>query len=139
MIWIGTSGFQYPEWKGSFYPADLPVARMLAFYSSQFSTTEINYTFYRFPAAATLEKWSASTPEPFVFSLKAPRRITHDNRLKNSGDLAARFCAAVDVLGPKLGAVLFQLPPTFQKDLTTLGAFLDDLPPGLRAAFEFRH
>jgi uncharacterized protein YecE (DUF72 family) len=139
MIWIGTSGYNYPEWKGSFYPADLPAAKMLPFYAARFSTVEINYTFYRMPTEKLVAGWAAQTPSPYKLTLKAPRRITHDQRLKNCGDLVKAFCAAAGTLGDKLGALLFQLPPNAKKDLVLFNAFLDELPPRTPAAFEFRH
>jgi uncharacterized protein YecE (DUF72 family) len=139
MIWIGTSGYNYPEWKGSFYPAGLPASKMLSYYSAQFPTVEINYTFYRMPTEKILAGWAAQTPSPFKLTLKAPRRITHDRRLKDCGDLVEGFCGVAGTLTEKLGVLLFQLPPSARKDLPLLDAFLAELPPGVRAAFEFRH
>ena len=139
MIWVGTSGYNYPEWKGKFYPADLPAGRMLAYYAARFRTVEINYTFYRFPTEKTLAGWAAVTPQGFKLTLKAPRRLTHDARLRRSGELVRSFCAMGATLGDKLGVFLFQLPPTFKKDLAVFDEFLAELPPGLCAAFEFRH
>jgi len=139
MFWIGTSGYNYPEWKGSFYPADLPTAKMLPYYAARFPTVEINYTFYRMPNEKLVSGWAAQTPDPYKLTLKAPRRITHDNRLKNTAALVGSFCQAAGTLGEKLGALLFQLAPNFKKDLATLDAFLGDLPPRVCAAFEFRH
>ncbi len=139
MIWIGTSGYNYPEWKGSFYPADLPAARMLPFYAARFPTVEINYTFYRMPTEKLVAGWAAQTPSPFKLTLKAPRRITHDSRLRNCGELVSAFCQVAGTLEAKLGALLFQLPPTAKKDLALFDAFLAELPPKVTAAFEFRH
>jgi len=139
MIWVGTSGYNYPEWKGSFYPSDLAAAKMLPYYAARFPTVEINYTFYRMPNEKLVSGWAGQTPEPYRLTLKAPRRITHDSRLKNTGDLVAGFCRVAASLGPKLGALLFQLPPNFKKDLAVFDAFLADLPPKVSAAFEFRH
>ncbi len=139
MIWIGTSGFQYPEWKGSFYPADLPAKKMLAYYAARFPTVEINYTFYRTPTAAILEGWRKETPSPYRITLKAPKRITHDARLRDCGDRVRVFCETAATLGDKLGALLFQLPPNLKKDLALFDAFLETLPPKVCAAFEFRH
>jgi uncharacterized protein YecE (DUF72 family) len=139
VIWIGTSGYNYPEWKGSFYPSDLPAARMLPFYGERFSTVEINYTFYRMPNAKLVTGWAALVPSHFRFTLKAPRRITHDRRLKDVADAVRGFCEVAAELGPRLGALLFQLPPNFKKDLAVLDAFLDVLPPRVVGAFEFRH
>jgi uncharacterized protein YecE (DUF72 family) len=139
MIWIGTSGYNYPEWKGSFYPADLPAAKMLPYYAARFPTVEINYTFYRMPNAKLVGGWATQTPSPYKLTLKTPRRITHDSRLKNCGELVRTFCEVAATLGDKLGALLVQLPPNLKKDLALFDAFLDELPPRVRAAFEFRH
>ena len=139
MIWIGTSGYNYPEWKGSFYPPDLPAARMLPYYAARFPTVEINYTFYRMPSEKLVGGWASQTPDAYKLTLKAPRRITHDSRLKNCAELVEGFCRVAGTLGPKLGALLFQLPPNLKKDLALFDAFLNDLPPGARGAFEFRH
>jgi uncharacterized protein YecE (DUF72 family) len=139
MIWIGTSGYNYPEWKGSFYPADLPAAKMLPYYAGRFPTVEINYTFYRMPTEKLVAGWAAQTPSPFKLTLKSPRRITHDSRLKDCGPAVANFCQVAATLGDKLGALLFQLPPFLRKDVGLLDAFLADLPQGVCAAFEFRH
>ena len=138
-FYVGTSGFNYPEWKGSFYPAGLPAAKMLPYYAERFSTVEINATFYRMPNAKTVAGWAAMTPEGFIFALKAPKRITHDARLKDVDDPVRYFCDTARALGPKLGPLLFQLPPFFKKDVGRLGDVLVLLPPGLRCAFEFRH
>jgi uncharacterized protein YecE (DUF72 family) len=137
-LWIGTSGFQYVEWKGTFYPEDLPTAKMLSFYAKQFSTTEINYTFHRIPAPKTIDNWKAQTPAEFRFALKAPQKITHWSKLRDCADTLEYFCKVVTGLGERLGPVLFQLPPTFKKDADVLTSFLREFP-GMRAAFEFRH
>jgi uncharacterized protein YecE (DUF72 family) len=139
MIWIGTSGYNYPEWKGTFYPADLPASKMLPFYAARFPTVEINYTFYRLPTEKMVAAWAAATPDAFRLTLKAPKRITHDRRLRDCAELTQAFCSVAGTLGGKLGVLLFQLAPTFRKDLVVFDAFLRDLPPGARAAFEFRH
>jgi uncharacterized protein YecE (DUF72 family) len=139
VIHIGTSGYNYPEWKGSFYPADLAAAKMLPYYAARFPTVEINYTFYRMPNEKILSNWAGQVPSEFRFTLKAPRRITHDAKLLKCEDLTATFCRVAETLGPKLGALLFQLPPNQKKDLPRLEAFLDTLPPKAPAAFEFRH
>lgn len=137
--WIGTSGFQYPEWKGSFYPADLSVAKMLGYYSERFSTTEINYTFRQIPKESTVDKWVEGTPEDFRFTFKAPQKVTHFAKLKNCGDTMDYFHQVMLGLGEKRGAVLIQLPPNFEKDAEVLGAFLKGLPRKMKPAFEFRH
>ncbi|HYB34260.1 MAG TPA: DUF72 domain-containing protein [Steroidobacteraceae bacterium] len=137
--WIGTSGYNYPEWKGSFYPEKMPAAKMLPFYAQAFSTVEINYTFYRIPNQKTLAGWDRETPEGFRLTLKAPKRITHIAKLRNCAELLEYFLKTAATLGPKLGAILFQLPPYFRKDLAVLDQFLALMPPGCCAAFEFRH
>jgi uncharacterized protein YecE (DUF72 family) len=137
--WIGTSGFQYAEWKGKFYPEDLPAAKMLPFYAEHFSTTEINYTFHRIPSPKTIENWNKLTPAGFRFGLKAPQKITHWSKLRDCGDTVRYFCEVISGLGERQGPVLFQLPPTFKKDASILGAFLRELPSAMRSAFEFRH
>jgi uncharacterized protein YecE (DUF72 family) len=139
MIWIGTSGYNYPEWKGSFYPETLPAAKMLPYYAEHFSTVEINYTFYRAPNEKILQGWDKATPERFKLTLKAPKRITHDARLRDCADRVRQFLETAAVLGPKLGALLFQLPPNLKKDVALFDAFLDAFPPRVCAGFEFRH
>lgn len=137
--WIGTSGFQYAEWKGKFYPEDLLAAKMLPFYAEHFPTTEINYTFHRIPSAKTIENWKQQTPARFRFGLKAPQKITHFARLRDCADTLRYFHDVTSALGEKLGPLLFQLPPNFKKDTILLADFMNCLPGGLRAAFEFRH
>jgi uncharacterized protein YecE (DUF72 family) len=138
-IWVGTSGYNYPEWKGSFYPEKLPAAQMLPYYAERLSTVEINYTFYRTPNEKILAGWNAATPERFKLTLKAPKRITHDARLKDCADRLQYFIDTAATVGPKLGALLFQLPPNFKQDLAVFDAFLETVPAGTVAAFEFRH
>jgi uncharacterized protein YecE (DUF72 family) len=123
----GTSGYSYKEWLGHFYPDKLPAKAMLRYYAEHFTTVEINNTFYRMPAEAMLAHWSEEVPENFAFTLKAPRRITHENRRR------------ADALGSKLGVLLFQLPHYLKKDVPRLRDFLALLPPGKRVAFEFRN
>lgn len=139
MVRVGTSGYNYPEWKGSFYPADLAAAKMLPYYAARFPTVEINYTFYRMPSEKLLAGWAAQVPKEFRFTLKAPRRITHDAKLANCESLTATFCLVAGTLQDQLGSLLFQLPPSLKKDLPRLDAFLDTLPPKAPVAFEFRH
>ena len=139
MLWVGTSGYNYKEWKGNFYPDDLASAKMLPYYSERFTTVEINYSFYRLPSEKVLGDWASVTPEGFAFTLKAPRRITHDAQLNDCRELLELFLARAETLGPKLGVLLFQLPPRFKKDIGVFDAFLDWLPAGTRAAFEFRN
>jgi len=141
MILVGTSGYNYPEWKGSFYPADLPAAKMLPYYASKFPTVEINYTFYRMPTPKLIAGWRAQVPPEFRFTLKAPKRITHDKRLRPADvtESVNGFITAASELGPQMAALLFQLPPNFKKDVGLLKEFLALLPPKTTAAFEFRN
>ena len=136
---IGTSGWNYPEWRGTFYPEKLPAAKMFAWYAERFRTVEVNATFYRMPSAKTVAGWAAAAPAGFTFALKAPQRITHFARLQNVGDPLAYFCDTIRGLGATLGPVLFQLPPNFKKAADRLTALLALLPPDLAVAFEFRH
>ena len=136
---VGTSGFSYKEWKGPFYPEKLPNRNMLAFYGKHLSAVEINNTFYRLPKREVVENWAAQVPEGFRFSIKAPRSITHFRRLKDVHEVLDNLLETTLVLGDRLGAILFQLPPNFKKDIARLVAFLDTLPKDLRAAFEFRN
>lgn len=136
---VGTSGYNYPEWKGAFYPADLPASKMLAYYVARFPTVEINATFYRMPTAKTLAAWRDAAPDGFTYVLKAPQRITHVARLRDMDEPLRYFCETARTLGPRLGPLLFQLPPNFKKAADRLAGVLAALPPGLRAAFEFRH
>jgi uncharacterized protein YecE (DUF72 family) len=138
-LWLGTSGFQYPEWKGKFYPADLSAAKMLGFYAERFSSTEINYTFRRLPSAETIRRWVGRVPAEFRFSFKAPQRVTYFAKLRGCGEIVKVFGEAIGVAMSKKGPVLFQLPATFKRDAEVLQAFLRDIPKGMRAAFEFRH
>jgi uncharacterized protein YecE (DUF72 family) len=138
-VFCGTSGFSYPTWKGIFYPAQLPNDRMLSFYAERLPTVEVNNTFYRMPAAKTLAGWRAQVPGEFRFALKAPQRITHRKRLAGAADEIAFFYRTAAELGGTLGPVLFQLPPNLEKDLPRLADFLELLPAGGAAAFEFRH
>ncbi len=136
---IGTSGFSYPAWKPSFYPEGLPASKMLGFYASRFSAVEINNTFYRMPSAKGLAEWAGQVPEGFRFALKAPQRITHIQRLKDSRDSVTYFFSAAEALGERLGPALFQLPPNLKCDVPRLADFLALLPKSARVAFEFRH
>jgi len=136
---VGTSGYSYKEWKGSFYPEKIPAKEMLRFYSGRLSTVEINATFYRMPQPSMLENWKEQVPNTFRFVLKASQRITHFKRLKETDEETKYFLETASVLGEQLGVVLFQLPPNMKKDLPRLEMFLAQLPPTPRAAFEFRH
>jgi uncharacterized protein YecE (DUF72 family) len=139
MIFVGTSGYNYPAWRGSFYPERLAAAGMLPFYAERFGTVEINATFYRMPTSQTVTGWAAAAPPDFVFALKAPRRITHIGRLANVEQPVRFFAETARGLGVKLGPLLFQLPPSLRKDTSRLADVLAQLPPDLRVAFEFRH
>ena len=136
---IGTSGYSYKEWKGSFYPAELSNDGMLEYYAGQFDTVEVNNTFYRMPSSKMLEKWSNQVGDGFTFVIKASRRITHMGRLKEVGDSVDYLYDKVTGLGDKLGPVLFQLPPYLRLELERLETFLGLLPEGRRAVMEFRH
>jgi uncharacterized protein YecE (DUF72 family) len=138
-IRIGTSGWNYTEWKGSFYPEDMKSAGMLPYYAERFSTVEVNNTFYRMPTEKTVEGWASTVPERFTFVLKAPQRITHFARLRDVDGPVRFFCDAAHRLGGKLGPLLFQLPPNFKVDAGRLADLLALLPPDVRAAFEFRN
>jgi uncharacterized protein YecE (DUF72 family) len=139
MLRAGTSGWSYEAWKGPFYPAELPSRDMLAFYAARLPCVEVNNTFYRLPKPAVLETWASQVPEGFRFALKASRRITHLKRLRDVAEETAYFLDTASALGPRLGALLFQLPPNLKLDLERLDGFLALLPPGTRAALEFRH
>ena len=138
-VFVGTSGYNYPEWRGTFYPEKFSTDKMLAYYAERFPTVEINYTFYRMPTEKLLAGWAAGTPDSFTFTLKAPRRITHDAKLQRCEDTLQAFCRTAKTLGPKLAVLLFQLPPNFKKNAAVLREFVELLPEGTRAAFEFRH
>jgi uncharacterized protein YecE (DUF72 family) len=138
-LYVGTSGYSYSEWKGSFYPKNLPAKQMLLYYSQSFRTVEINYTFSRMPSVSDIEKWVGAVPAAFRFVLKAPGQITHRKRLKDAADSLANFVEIAGKLKKRLGPLFFQLPPNFRKDVARLHAFLAFLPRGFRAAFEFRH
>ena len=138
-VLAGTSGYSYKEWCGRFYPHKLPANEMLRFYAARLPTVEINNTFYRMPAEAMLARWASETPAHFAFTLKAPRRITHEKRLAGAGAETAEFIRRAASLGEKLGVILFQLPPSLKRDVARLRDFIADLPPQTRAAFEFRN
>lgn len=138
-VWIGTSGYSYAEWKGSFYPEKMAAKDMLRFYAERFPTVEINNTFYRMPKEELLQGWANQVPEGFAFVIKASKRITHDKRLKDCAEPLGYLYRATSILGPRLGPLLFQLPPNFRKDVPRLKAFFDDMPDRRRIAVEFRH
>jgi uncharacterized protein YecE (DUF72 family) len=138
-LYVGTSGYSYKEWKGEFYPKDLPKRRMLHFYGECFRSVEINSTFNAMPKTSVMEQWAEAVGGDFKFALKAPRQITHVKRLKGADDLVSHLFKAVGSLSEHGGPVLFQLPPNSKKDLPRLRAFLALLPSQCYAAFEFRH
>src|SRR5690242_16815469 len=123
--WIGTSGYSYAEWKGNFYPEKTAAKDMLRFYAGKFPTVEINNTFYKMPKADLLTGWAEQVPERFSFAIKAPQKITHIRRLKECAELLTYLFGVVDVLGARLGPLLFQLPPNFKKDVPRLNAFFE--------------
>jgi uncharacterized protein YecE (DUF72 family) len=141
-VLVGTSGYSYKEWKPAFYPDDLPARAFLRFYAERLSTVEINNTFYRMPTGKLVTGWASEVPETFTFALKAPQRITHIARLKDAGEATAAFLRVAGELGPRLGPLLFQLPPFMRKDTERLVSFLEAtsaLPQRPRIAMEFRH
>lgn len=138
-LYVGTSGYSYKEWKGTFYPQDLPAKGMLRYYGERFRTVEINNTFYRMPKESVLESWASDVPPDFKFVLKASKRITHIQRLKDTDDSVSYLLRVAGVLKERLGPLLFQVPPNLKKDVPKLRDFLALLPPQRRAAFEFRH
>jgi uncharacterized protein YecE (DUF72 family) len=137
-IRIGTSGWHYKHWIGTFYPDRTPSSRMLAFYQERFDTVELNNTFYRLPPESALVQWRESTPKGFVFAVKGSRFITHMKKLKEPERALDRFFERADLLGKKLGPVLFQLPPNWPVNLERFEHFLAALPNRHRYAFEFR-
>ena len=136
---VGTSGYSYKEWKGNFYPEDLPAKEMLSYYSRRLPSVEINNTFYRLPQPSMIENWKTQVPAGFRFSIKATQRITHIKRLNNVTDETKYLLETAALLEERLGVVLFQLPPNMKKDSDRLRAFLSLLPANARTAFEFRH
>ncbi|MEW6305217.1 MAG: DUF72 domain-containing protein [Verrucomicrobiota bacterium] len=138
-LYVGTSGYSYKEWKGTFYPEDLRDKEMLRYYGERFRSVEINNTFYRMPKASVLEGWAAEVPAEFKFVLKASQRITHHQRLKDTEDSMRYLLEVAGTLKERLGPLLFQLPPFLHKDAARLRTFLGLLPVDRPAAFEFRH
>lgn len=138
VINIGTSGWQYRDWRGGLYPEGLPQARWLERYAQVFNTVEVNNSFYRLPPRETFEKWRRTVPGRFTFVVKASRYLTHLKRLREAEDGVGLFWDHATGLGDKLGPVLFQLPPRFPADLARLETFCSWLPEGIRAAWEFR-
>ncbi|HWP57677.1 MAG TPA: DUF72 domain-containing protein [Candidatus Acidoferrales bacterium] len=138
-VYAGTSGYGYKEWRGNFYPRDLPAREMLGFFATRLPAVEINNTFYRLPSGKVLQAWADQVPEDFRFAIKASQRITHLKRLKGAEEETRFLLRSLEALGARLGVVLFQLPPQLRKDCERLRHFLGVIPPGVRAAFEFRH
>jgi uncharacterized protein YecE (DUF72 family) len=136
---VGTSGYSYKEWKGNFYPEDMPAKEMLSYYSRRLPAVEINNTFYRLPQPTMIENWKEQVPKQFRFSIKASQRITHIKRINNAADETKYLLETASLLEERLGVVLFQLPPNMKKDAERLKTFLDLLSPDIRTAFEFRH
>jgi uncharacterized protein YecE (DUF72 family) len=136
---IGTSGWHYTSWKGPFYPETIKPKDFLSFYITRFGTTELNNPFYRLPTEAAVECWRDNTPDDFVFAWKASRFITHMIKLKNAENALQIMFGRAEILGPKLGPILFQLPPSLKADRERLANFITLLPPGHRYTFEFRH
>ena len=138
-VWVGTSGYSYPAWKGTFYPEDLPGKEMLSFYGRRLRAVEINNTFYRMPREHVLESWAGAVPDGFRFALKASRRITHFKRLHNAEEETEYLVQTAAVMADRAGVILYQLPPSFKRDDDRLARFVDQLPNPGTSAFEFRH
>jgi uncharacterized protein YecE (DUF72 family) len=136
---VGTSGYSYKEWKGTFYPAKLPAKQMLAYYATQLPTVEINSTFRRFPTDQTVKAWAADTPESFRFVLKARQTITHFRRLVNAEEQIDDFIHLAALLGKRQGPLLFQLPPNFKKDLPRLEAFFEHVAGRAAIVLQLQH
>jgi uncharacterized protein YecE (DUF72 family) len=139
MIYVGTSGYSYKEWKGSFYPEQIPAKEMLSYYAARLQAVELNNTFYRLPRPEMVEAWKAQVPDNFRFAIKAPQSITHFRRLKDAAGVTQAMLKTVSALEDRLAAVLFRFPEDMEKDLKRLETFLKDLPADTRAAFDFRH
>jgi uncharacterized protein YecE (DUF72 family) len=136
---IGTSGWQYAYWKKAFYPEDIPQSRWLEYYTTRFSTVEINNTFYRLPERSTFESWAARTPDDFIVALKASRYLTHMKRLREPSEPVGRMLDRLQGLGNKLGPILMQLPPQMPIDLPALDETLSCFPKGMKVAVEIRN
>jgi uncharacterized protein YecE (DUF72 family) len=137
--YVGCSGWHYEHWRGLYYPEDLPKAKWLSFYAQQFSTVELNNSFYRVPSEKAFTTWRESTPENFVFAVKVNRYITHIKKLKDLGPAVEDFLSRADFLGEKLGPLLYQLPPSMKRNDELLQSFLSSLPRKARHVVEFRH
>jgi len=138
-LYVGTSGYSYKEWKGSFYPEKISPKEMLGYYASRLHAVELNNTFYRMPKPEMIESWKSQVPENFRFSVKAPQTITHFRRLKDAAPQTRMMLRTVAALDQRLGAVIFRLPEEMKKDLKRLESFLKVLPVDTPAVFDFRH
>ncbi len=138
-IYVGTSGWQYKDWRPAFYPPKLPLRTWLSYFAERFQVVEVNNSFYQLPTHETVRRWAEATPPDFLFAMKMTRYVTHIKRLKDPKEPVERFVDVATELGPKLGPVLLQLPPSLQRDLPSLGATLEAFPPSIRVAVEFRH
>ena len=138
-VWIGTSGWQYRDWRERFYPPGIPMGRWLESYAARFATVESNNAFYHLPQRSVFEAWADRTPDDFVMAVKVSRYLTHIRRLRDPAEPVGRFVERTAGLGRKLGPVLLQLPPQLKCDAELLAAALDEFPPELRVAVEFRH
>lgn len=137
---IGCSGFHYKHWKGKFYPDDVPQKKWFEYYCQHFSTLELNVTFYKFPTVPVLESWFKRSPDGFIFSVKAPRAITHYKKLHGARDMISEFYETIDQgLKEKLGCVLFQFPPNFVYSADRLQLIIQSLNPDFKNVVEFRH
>lgn len=137
-IRIGTSGWSYAHWRGAFYPAGVPHDTWLRYYADRLASVEINASFYRLPSTDTVHAWKRQVPAGFVFAFKASRYLTHMKKLRPAPEAVARMLACAEALGPRLGPILFQLPPRWRADPERLEAFLGALPKKHRYAFELR-
>jgi uncharacterized protein YecE (DUF72 family) len=141
-FWVGTSGWHYTHWRGDFYPRQLPADAWLGYYSQQFSTVELNNSFYHLPSDAAWRGWRDTVPGRFRFAVKASRYITHTRRLQVESDSISRFHEGAGLLGDRLGPILYQLPPAFlhtPENVERLERFIELLPAGQTPVFEFRH
>lgn len=138
-LYIGCSGWLYKHWKGLFYPDSLPQTKWLQYYAKRFNTVEINSTFYNFPRKETIRHWHDETPGHFRFSLKGSRYITHMKKLKNVGEYVANFYKQTEVMGDKLGCILWQPPPNLKRNDEKLKAFCEELSSNINNVIEFRH
>jgi uncharacterized protein YecE (DUF72 family) len=138
-VHVGTSGWHYKHWVGTFYPADLRPPKMLRWYAERFDTVEINNSFYRLPAVTAFEIWCRETTPGFCFAVKASRYITHNKKLTDPESANEKFITLVEKLGARLGPILFQLPPSWKVNVQRLEEFLSSLPRTHRYVFEFRN